>query len=463
MKIIILGSGDVSLELAKYLVNAGHAVTVADTASEELTDIANRIDLRVVIGNPASPSTLRRAGAENTELLVATTSDDEANITACCVAHFLFNIPRKIARLRTADYLQEVDDLFGPKSIPIDHIIATEHLITENIMSMIELPGITAIGSFCNNRIIVGSTRVELGGKLVNKTISQFNNYEGKASVLAVYREDKYINDFDKEMFHVGDEVFFCCQRDRALSQLSALRKLSIGNRNITVAGGTHVADSLARSLSERYQVKLIESDPTRAKRSAYNLHDTGVEVYAASPMDMDFIREENLDTTDLYLAATPKDETNIMSSLILKRVHNVKTLAVIRGESYIELTNNDKSDIDTVVFPKESIISALLSLIRQEGVENVHLFRQGKSEAIELSLQGSKITSKIIGRKAESLNLPKGVTLGLVVRGKKVLIVTNDLVFEDKDKVIAFLDDHTQMRKLVKFCRPYSFWIPKW
>lgn len=463
MKIIILGSGDVSIELAKYLVNAGHAVTVADTASEALTDIANRIDLRVVIGNPASPATLRRAGAENTELLVATTSDDEANITACCVAHFLFKIPRKITRLRTADYLQEVDELFGPKSIPIDHIIATEHLITQNIMSMIELPGVNAIGSFCDNRIIVANTKVEIGGKLLGKTISDFNTYESKASIVAVYREGKYLSDFHKDVFHIGDEVFFCCQRDRALSQLSALRKLSIGDRNITISGGTHVADSLARSLSERYSVKLIEADPARAKRSALALHDTDVEVYNASPMDMDFMREENLDTTDLYIAATPTDETNIMSSLILRKVHNVKTLALIRGDGYVDLTKNDNSDIDTVVFPKESIISALLSLIRQEGVENVQLFRQGKSEAIELTLEGSKFTSKIIGKKAESLNLPKGVTLGLVIRGKKILAIDSDLVFEDKDKVIAFLDDHSQMRKLVKYCRPFSFWVPKW
>ncbi|MGN0901648.1 MAG: TrkA C-terminal domain-containing protein, partial [Succinivibrio sp.] len=128
-----------------------------------------------------------------------------------------------------------------------------------------------------------------------------------------------------------------------------------------------------------------------------------------------------------------------------------------------VQLTKNDKSDIDTVVFPKDSIISALLSLIRQEGVENVHLFRQGLSEAAELSLEGSKLSSKIIGKKMESLNLPKGVTFGLLIRGKKVMEINGQTVFENKDKVIAFLNDHTQMRKLVRFCRPFSFWIPKW
>ncbi|MGN1281971.1 MAG: Trk system potassium transporter TrkA [Succinivibrio sp.] len=463
MKIIILGSGDVSIELAKYLVNAGHAVTIADTDSDALAEIANRIDLRVVAGNPASPSTLRRAGAENTELLVATTSDDEANITACCVGQFLFNIPRKIARLRSADYLQEAGDLFGHNSIPIDHIIATEHIVTQSIMAMINLPGLSEIGSFCDGRIIVASAKVDVGGKLLGKSIRYFSSYDGKASVLAIYRNEKYLSDLDKEVFQIDDEVVFCCERDRALSQLSALRKLSTGDRNITISGGTHVADSLARSLSERYNVKLIEADPQRAKRTAFALHDSQVEVYNADPMDMDFMREENLDKSDLYIAATPKDETNIMTSLIIKRVHNVQTLTLIRGDSFADLTSKDKTDIDNFVFPKDSIISALLSLIRQEGVENVHLYRQGKSEAIEFILKGSKITSKMVGKKVESLNLPAGVSLGLVVRGKKILPLDDNFVFEDNDRLIAYLDDHSQMRKLVRYCRPFSFWIPKW
>src|SRR5574344_1644169 len=310
MKIMTLGSGDLSIELAKYLVTAGHAVTVADTASEELTNLANRIDLRVVIGNPASPSTLRRAGAENTELLVATTSDDEANITACCVAHFLFKIPRKITRLRTADYLQEVDELFGPKSIPIDHIIATEHLITQNIMSMIELPGVNAIGSFCDNRIIVANTKVEIGGKLLGKTISDFNTYESKASIVAVYREGKYLSDFHKDVFHIGDEVFFCCQRDRALSQLSALRKLSIGGRNITISGGTHVADSLARSLSERYSVKVIEADPARAKLCALASHNPNTARDNANTIWKHAMSDERLECKELYIARALTEAT---------------------------------------------------------------------------------------------------------------------------------------------------------
>lgn len=468
MKIIILGSGDVSLELAKYLVDAGHAVTIADTASDKLAEIANRIDLRVVVGNPASPETLRKAGAKNTELLVATTSDDETNITACSVAHFLFKTSRTIARLRAQDYLEERTSLFGPQGIPIDHIIATEDEVTKNIKAKIDFPGITSFGSFCNGTLVVVSARVTTKGKLCNRMVSEFNNFDSRdAVILAIYRKengkDKYIKKLDNEVFLDGDEVFFCCIKENVKHHLRAFRELPISKRYITISGGTHIADYLARILSDNYSVKLIESDPIRAKRSALNLHSSSAQVFNADPMDMTFIREENLDTSDLYIAATPFDETNIMSSLIMHRMHNVKTAALIRGEGYIQLTDNEKSEIDSVILPKESIISAMLTSIRQEGVEAVSLFRQGKAEAIEFSIEGTKSSSRIIGRKFADLNIPKGVTFGLVKRDKKFIKIDDKFVFASKDRLIAFLDDHTQMRKLVKMIRPDSFWIPSW
>ncbi len=469
MKIIILGSGDVSLELAKYLVDAGHAVTIADTASDKLAEIANRIDLRVVVGNPASPETLRKAGAKNTELLVATTSDDETNITACSVAHFLFKTTRTIARLRAHDYLEERNTLFGKDGIPIDHIIATEDEVTKIIKAKVDFPGINAFGSFCNGSLVVVSTKVTADGKLCGKLVADFNKFDAAdAVVMAIYRKDengreKYVSKMENEVFVEGDEVFYCCIRENIKHHLRAFRALPVSKRYITIAGGTHIADYMARILSENYRIKLIEADPQRAKRSAINLHSSSVQVFNADPTDMDFILEENLDKTDLYIAATPTDETNIMSSLIMRRMHNVQTAAIIKSEGYLQLSDNERSEIGTVILPKESIISAMLTSIRQEGVESVSLFRQGKAEAIEFILEGTKSSSKIIGKKASDLNLPKGVTLGLVKRERKFVRVDENFVFAPKDHVIAFLDDHTQMRKLVKMFRPDSFWIPSW
>ncbi len=463
MKIIILGSGNVGIELAKYLVNAGHAVTLVDNASEDLSQAANRLDLRVVSGNPASPAILRNAGAENTELLVAATPDDEVNITACSVGAFLFRIPRKIARIRAIDYLSEAESLFGPNAVPIDHVISPEHIITEDICDLIELPGTSAVGSCFNGRVLVASAKVAVGGKLTGSPVERFERYDGKATALALYRRGKYVKDFKKDVFKPGDTLYFCCERERALSQLGAIVPLKTALSNITIAGGTHIADTLARALSDRYRVKLIEEDAQRAKRSAAALHDTAVEVYHGNPIDIDFLHEEHIDKSDLFIAAAPADEKNIMSSLILRRMHQVRTLAVIRNAGYYDLARGEKSEIDTIISPKEATISALLSNIRQEGVENTTLFRQGNSEAIELTLEGSKLGSHVIGRRLETINFPQGVTLGLILRGRKLLMPTPELIFEDGDHLLAYLADHRQMRALVKLCRPHSFWIPKW
>ena len=463
MKIIILGAGNVGFELAKYLVNAGHAVTLVDNESEGLTTAASRLDLRVVTGNPASPDILRNAGAENAELLVAATPDDETNITACSVGAFLFRIPRKIARIRLSDYLREADNLFGSNAIPIDHIISPEHIITKNICDLIELPGTTAVGSCFNGRVLIASVRVSIGGKLLGQSVSKFENYDAKATALALYRNGKQVKDFKKDVFKNGDTLYFCCERDRALSQLAAVVPLQTALTDVTIAGGSHIADALARTLAERYRVKLIESDASRAQRSASALYDTDVQVFHGNPVDIEFLHEEHIQDTHLFIAATPTDEKNIMASLILGRLHKVRTLAVLRDASYYDLARGEHSEIDTIISPQESTISALLSNIRQEGVESTTLFRQGDSEAIELTLQGSKLGSHVIGRKIEAINFPQGISLGLILRGRRILEPSPDIVFEDGDRILAYLPKHNLMRPLVKLCRPHSFWIPKW
>ena len=155
MKIIIVGATRVGIELAEYLVSGGHAITLVDVPSEALSQIASRLDLRVVQDIPSLPSTLKKAGAENAELIVATTDSDETNITACCVAAFLFRVPRKIARIRAQDYLNESDEIFGANAIPMDNIISPEHITADAIIDLLELPGASCVGNFCDKRIVM--------------------------------------------------------------------------------------------------------------------------------------------------------------------------------------------------------------------------------------------------------------------------------------------------------------------
>ena len=462
MRIIIIGASLVGTELAEYLVHAGHAVTLIDTPSDELTQIANRLDLRVIQGDPTAPAVLREAGAHNTELLVATSASDEVNITTCCVASYLFDIPRKIARLRAPGYFDEADKLFGPSAIPIDHIISPEQLMADAVNDLMEIPGVNAIQSFARDRIILTSVTCQEGGKLIDQPITQLEEYEPKSKVIAVYRRGTPITKFERFTFKPGDEVVLSVERTRALNLVRALMPLKPSGLDVVVQGGTHIADSVALRLSERYHVKLIEPDANRAKRLAERLRGSKVELFCADATDPNFVQEEKLYQSDTFIAASSNDESNIMAALMLQRTQRVRTIAVIRQLSTQDL-NNAGSPIDTIISPRDAIISALLSLILQEGLVKMRIFRHGQAEALELLVQGDQRSSNVIGRKLEDLNLPPGVVLGMALREKVVLKIDQDYVFTAGDHVVAYLTDRMHMRALVKLFKPRAFWVPRW
>lgn len=462
MRIIIIGASLVGTELAEYLVHAGHAVTLIDTPSDELTQIANRLDLRVIQGDPTAPAVLREAGARNTELLVATSASDEVNITTCCVASYLFDIPRKIARLRAPGYFDEADKLFGPSAIPIDHIISPEQLMADAVNDLMEIPGVNAIQSFARDRIILTSVTCQEGGKLIDQPITQLEEYEPKSKVIAVYRRGTPITKFERFTFKPGDEVVLSVERTRALNLVRALMPLKPSGLDVVVQGGTHIADSVALRLSERYHVKLIEPDANRAKRLAERLRGSKVELFCADATDPNFVQEEKLYQSDTFIAASSNDESNIMAALMLQRTQRVRTIAVIRQLSTQDL-NNAGSPIDTIISPRDAIISALLSLILQEGLVKMRIFRHGQAEALELLVQGDQRSSNVIGRKLEDLNLPPGVVLGMALREKVVLKIDQDYVFTAGDHVVAYLTDRMHMRALVKLFKPRAFWVPRW
>lgn len=462
MRIIIIGATLVGTELAEYLVHAGHAVTLIDTPSDELTQIANRLDLRVIQGDPTAPTVLREAGARNTELLVATSASDEVNITTCCVASYLFDIPRKIARLRAPGYFDEADKLFGPSAIPIDHIISPEQLMADAVNDLMEIPGVNAIQSFARDRIILTSVTCQEGGKLIDQPITQLEEYEPKSKVIAVYRRGTPITKFERFTFKPGDEVVLSVERTRALNLVRALMPLKPSGLDVVVQGGTHIADSVALRLSERYHVKLIEPDANRAKRLAERLRGSKVELFCADATDPNFVQEEKLYQSDTFIAASSNDESNIMAALMLQRTQRVRTIAVIRQLSTQDL-NNAGSPIDTIISPRDAIISALLSLILQEGLVKMRIFRHGQAEALELLVQGDQRSSNVIGRKLEDLNLPPGVVLGMALREKVVLKIDQDYVFTAGDHVVAYLTDRMHMRALVKLFKPRAFWVPRW
>lgn len=460
MKIIILGATKVGIELAEYLVGGGHAVTLVDEPSLVLSRISTRLDLRVVQEHPSLPSALKKAGAENAELLAAVTDNDEVNITACCIAGYLFGIPNKTARIRARDYLTKAADLFGHNAIPIDNIICPELIAANAIIDLLEFEGAGCIGNFCDNRIVMMEVKCVKGGRLIGQKTAEILKLDERIKIAALHRGGESIADILNEPLQEDDALCLCCERSRAKSILTALIPSMGTAKVITIAGGSHIADELAERLSSRYKVKLLEPDHDRALRSADNLQDTGVEVFEANASNLEFLTEEHINKSDRFIAASNNDENNILSSLMLNSIDPVRTITVLRDASLGDMAKNSANAMDIVVSPREEIISELLSKIRQEGVEKVKLFCGGASLGMELKISGNKRSSKVIGKKVSDLTIPYGVVFALAVRDKKVMVIDDNFIFCEGDRIVTYLEEQQDAAALVKLFRPRPFWI---
>ncbi len=457
MKIIILGAGQVGSGLAEFLKNENNEITIIDHDIDKLEAMQNRLDVQIVKGNGTYPAILRDAGAANAELFVAVTDSDEINMLACQLAYALYHIPQKIARIRNNDYLAEQHVLFNQQAITIDNIIAPEQLLVEEITRLIEYPGAVQMADFAYGRLAVVCVKAYYGGPLVGYPISQLRHHlpNAVAKIVAVYRQGRLITTNNNTVIDAGDEVYFIATRGHIRSVMGELQKLETPYRRIMIVGGNNIGSSLALNLATRYSIKLIEPKQQKAVELANYFDKTNVEVYFADPSNQDFLIEEHIDKMDLIVCVTENDETNIMCSMLAKKLGARKSILLISKFAYVNLIQG--ANIDIVLSPQEATISALLTAIRHNGVEAEHTFRRGATEALEIMLQGTKQQSSVVGRKISEITLPIGVTICAIYRDDEVFIATDDKVLQTNDLVIFFVTELNSMRELIKLTTPKS------
>ncbi|WP_151704857.1 Trk system potassium transporter TrkA [Nitrincola alkalilacustris] len=440
MKIIILGAGQVGGTLAENLANEANDITVIDTNSARLRELQDRLDIRTLDGPASHPSMLAQAGAKDADMLVAVTNSDEVNMIACQVAHTLFKIPTKIARVREHDYLYQDKLLFADKSMPVDVLISPEELVTKHIRKMIQHPGALQVLDFAEGRAQLVAVRAYYGGPLVGREISFLRSHMPNVDtrVAAIFRQDRPIIPKGDTIIEADDEVFFIAAKHDIRSVMSELRRLDNPYKRIIIAGGGNIGARLAESLENEVQVKIIERDLRRANLLAQRLNRTIVLHGSAS--DRDLLLEENIEDTDVFCALTNDDEANIMASMLAKRLGARTVMTLINNPAYVDLVQGGV--IDIAISPQQTTISSLLTHVRRGDIVAVHSLRRGAAEALEAIAHGDKKSSKVVGRTIEEIDLPPGTTIGAIVRNNKVLIAHDDTVIENDDHVILFLVD---------------------
>jgi trk system potassium uptake protein TrkA len=372
-------------------------------------------------------------------MILAVTNSDEINMIACQVAHSLFHTPLRLARVRSRDYLSH-PRLFTVDAIPINYIISPEQLVTTFIEHLIESPGVLQILDFADGRLQLVAVEAHHGGALIGTELRALAEHMPglQSRVVAIFRHDRAIPPEGDTMIEAGDEVFFLAAQRDIPSVVAAFRRSDKPNRRIVIAGGGNIGQRLAQAIERNYRVKVIERDAARCRALAESLHRSV--VLHGDAADQDLLRQEDIEHTDLYCALTNDDEANILSAMLARRLGARKVVSIINRPGYVELAQG--TAVDIALSPAQVTIGALLAHIRRGDVVAVHSLRRGAAEAIEVIAHGDHDTSRVVGRRIDTLPLPEGATVGALVRGEQLIFPHRDTVIESRDHVILFLAD---------------------
>lgn len=465
MKVLILGAGRVGESVAESLLSEHNDITVIDADPVRLAHLQDRLDLRGVVGNGIQPSVLEEAGAADADMLIACAPLDETNLVACKIAHQRFGTRLRIARVRSAEFA-EGGALMDKDGFAVDVVICPEQSVTRYIGKLIEYPEALQVLEFSRNRVSLIVVRAVEGGALVNQTISELPRLvpDVPMRIVAIYRRghagfDRQIHCDGDTRIEAGDEVLVLAASGHIRRVLDALHRRDDPVRRVIIAGGGRVGLRLARQITPRVQVKLIELDAGRCEYLTTQLPD-GALVLHGDCTDEDLLETENVQDADLFLALTNDDEDNIMACLLARRMGAHRVLALINRKAYAELVAGTGTQIDIAISPAQAVIGELLAHVRRGDVAVVHSLRHGAAEVLEVVAHGGPGRSRVVGRRIDEVDLPAGAQIGAIVREApdadgtvelEVIIPRHDTMIESGDHVIVFVPRKRAVRQIEK------------
>ncbi len=435
--------------LTEHLADEQNDVTVVDSSEAALRQLQDRLDIRTVKGDASKPTTLSDAGAEDADMLIAVTDSDEVNMLACTIAYTLYRTPTKICRIREVDYLNQDETLFQSGAIPVDVTISPERLVTDAIHQLILNPGSLQVMDFASGKIRLVAVKAVEGGPIVGRELQEIREHMPNVDtrVAAIFRKSQSaIIPEGSTVVEPDDEAFFIAASGNIRAVTSELRKLDEPYKRVMIAGGGKIGASLAKRLERDYQVKVLELNYDRCRVLSEELEESI--VLNGSANDSKLMQQENISNTDVFCALTNNGESNIMMSMLAKRLGAKKVITLITNSAYAELVGQE---IDIAISPQQITISSLLTHVRKGDISAVHSLRRGAAEALEITAHGDPKTSKVVGRRLDELDLPPGTTVGAMLRGDQVIIAHRHVVVEEDDHVILFLTDPSKISLVEK------------
>ena len=438
MKVIICGAGRVGFGIAERLSQELNDVSVIDTSPSLVNVIRETLDVRGYVGHGAHPDVLARAGAEQADMIIAVTLYDEINMIACQVAHSLFNVPTKIARIRSQSYLAtHYSDLFSREHLPIDVIISPEVEVGKMVLRRIALPGATDAVRFADDLVVMVAIECTEDCPVVNTPLEQLSELfpDLNATVVGVWRNEELFVPRSDDQLETGDLAYVICARDHVRRTLGLFGHEETEAGRIVIAGGGNIGYYVAQAIEQRQprtKVRIIEHNRERAVEIADRLRRTV--VLHGSSLDQQILAEADIHDAELMVALTNDDQVNILSSVMAKRLGCKSNLTLINNPSYQDFTKT--LGIDAHINPRAVTISKILQHVRRGRIRAVYSVQKGSAEVIEAE---ALETSPLVGTPLRDLDLPDGVRIGAVLRDKKVIRPEGTLRIKAKDRVVMF------------------------
>ena len=457
MNIIICGAGRVGFTIAKLLSEQNHSITVIDQSSEDIQKINDSLDVKGIVGKATYPSILEKADAIDADMIIAVTKNDEINMLICQIAYTVFNVPKKIARIRSQDYLNpKFSKVYNKENLPIDVIISPEIEIAKSIQRKLEAPGALDNVTFAQNKIRLLEILVNDNCKLINIPLNQitkkFPNLE--ANILGVIRNEKFSIFKKNDVMKKDDKAYVVINSDQMPQTLIAFGHEEKIATKILIIGGGNIGFNLAKNIEQSFEsarVKIIEKDKARAEFIANELNNSI--IINGNGLDEDVLAEANIDEVETVLALTNDDEVNLMVSVLVEKFSKDKrTMALINKPNYSLLQSSLK--IDDLIDPRMNTVSSILKHVHKGTIQTAYTLLNGEYEIIEAEIIE---TSELINKELKSANLPDSIRIGAVLREKEIIIPRSNFIFKEKDTVV-FLAQRDQLSTVESMFRISSF-----